>query len=70
MTMALSTERLKALAIELAAAMPAPPPRRFELVDGSVVSREAMTVARAFDAAYPTQKAAMLAIVNSWERAS
>lgn len=65
--MAISPDRLKALAIEMAAAMPAPPPRRMEIVAGAMVSHESMEIARAYEAATAVQKAAMHALIACWK---
>lgn len=65
--MAISPERLKALAIEMAAAMPEPPPRRIEIVAGEIVSSESMAIARAHERATPKQQRALEAIIASWE---
>lgn len=67
--MALSKEQLKALAIEMAATMPEPPPRRIEIVAGALVSSEGMDIARAYERATPMQQRALEAIVASWEQA-
>ncbi len=68
--MAISPERLKALAIEMAAAMPAPPPRRMEIVAGAMVSHECMELARAYERATPLQQRALEAVVASWGKQS
>jgi len=64
--MALSPEGLKALAVELAAAMPEPPPRRIEIVAGSMVSSESMAIARVHERATPAQQRALEAVIASW----
>ena len=66
--MTISPERLKALAIEMAAAMPEPPPRRMEIVAGAMVSHESMELARAYKRATPLQQRALEAVVASWEK--
>lgn len=68
--MTLPRERLKALALEMAAAMPEPPPRRIEIVAGSLVSSESMDIARAYERATPSQQRALEAIVASWAQPS
>lgn len=67
--MALSREQLKSLAIEMAATMPDPPPRRIEIVAGAMVSSESMGIARSYESATPLQKRALEAVVASWEQA-
>ena len=64
--MALSPEGLKALAIELAAAMPEPPPRRIQIVAGTMVSSESMAIAQAHERATPLQQRALEAVIASW----
>ena len=61
----LNPHELKALAIELAAAMP---PERTEIVlaTGEALSEEAMRIARAYAAANGAQKNALSAVVDSW----
>lgn len=56
--MALSEERLKTLALQMAAAMPEPPPRRIEIVAGELVSAEAMAIARTYEKANQLQRVA------------
>lgn len=59
--MALRPEKLKALALELSAAMP---PREIQIVlaTGEALSREAMELARLYDRAPFTQRAAFDAL--------
>jgi len=62
--MALYPHELKALAIELCAAMPPIPPRKVELVfsTGEMRSQAAMELARLYDRVTSTQRAAFDAL--------
>ena len=51
--MTLPQHELKALAIELAATLPDPPPRRVEIVAGELICSEAMDIARRYERAAP-----------------
>lgn len=64
--MSLSPESLKTLAMELAAAMPEPPPRRFEIVAGAMIRSESMEIARTYERATPMQRRAVDAVIASW----
>ncbi|MCA0393973.1 MAG: hypothetical protein LCH70_07630 [Proteobacteria bacterium] len=66
--MTVPQHELKALAIELAAALPEPPPRRVEIVAGELLSSEAMGIARSYELATPLQQRALGAVVASWEK--
>ncbi len=68
--MALSPERIKTLAMELAAAMPPMPPRLVMVVasTGERYSVDALQVARAYDDANHFQQQALEALVASWEK--
>ena len=62
----LQPHELKALAIELSAAMP-PIPTIIELApSGELLSRESMDIARFHDRATPAQRAALKAVVDAF----
>lgn len=65
--MVLDPVTLKALAIEMAAAMPPPPPREVVLVPftGEAVSVDALRLARLYDQASSKQQRALYAIVDA-----
>lgn len=65
--MALSKDRLRELAAQLAAAMP--PARMEVLVTGQAFTSEALDVARAYERANASQKAALLAVARSFDGA-
>ncbi len=66
--MTLPQHELKALAIELAATLPDPPPRRVEIVAGELICSEAMDIARRYERAAPLQQRALEAVTASWEK--
>lgn len=67
--MALSKEQLKALAIELTAAMDEMPPLPVELVcaTGELFSPEALSLARVYDAATNGQRSALDQIADAFK---
>lgn len=66
--MAIDRIKLKALALEFAAALPPPPPREVELIlsSGETLTREAMNLARFYDAATPRQRRALDAMLAAF----
>lgn len=69
--MALSREALKSLAIELAAAMPPEPPQLMEVIaTGEAFSKEALDIARVYEAGTNAQRNVMRALIESWRPTS
>jgi hypothetical protein len=67
--MSFDRDSLKSLAIEFAACLPPEPARQVELIvsTGETLSREAMDIARFYEHSTPTQRAALDAVVRSYQ---